>query len=118
MAKYFYEHDPTKSHVPRPIFPIKIGYSKTKKTTPPIRALLDRGADVCLLSKEIALWLGISFTGSEEQFSIVTANGATSQAVRKKVTLITEIKRYSCPELFCRRYQPSQHSPSWSERLF
>ena len=106
MAKYPYQNDPARHKVPRPILPIKLGYKKTGKTTIPIRALVDSGADVCMCAQEVATWLGVEFDGTEKQFSIVTANGSASQAIRKNITLITQEKQYQCPFFFVEGINP------------
>ena len=60
MTKYPYELIPPASkQVYRPILPMKLAYPQTQKCTPPIRALIDSGADAV---KEAALKAYHSFT--------------------------------------------------------
>src|SRR5688572_16466632 len=98
MAKYHYELIPPASkQVYRPLLPIKLANPLTQKSTSPIRALIDSGADVCMCSIEVGWWLGFEFDEIEDDFSIETANGSTSRAIKKVVTLIVEGKHYDCP---------------------
>jgi hypothetical protein len=107
MTKYHYDLIPPEAkQVYRPLLPIKLEYPPTKKCTPPIRALIDSGADVCMCTLEVGLWLGITFDGTEDEFSIETANGSLSRAVKKTVTLITDKNQFECPFFFVEGINP------------
>lgn len=100
MASHPYTLIPGKRPYYRPYLRLRLGNPQTKKLTPPIRGLIDSGADICLAAKELALWLGLKFSGNEETFTVITANGTTCQAVRKTVLLITEEGECRCPFFF------------------
>ena len=99
MAKYAYTLIPgTKLY--RPLIDIQLSHPNTGKATPPIQAVLDSGADICMASQDIALWLGIMFEGNEEVVTFATANETTSQAIKKTITFITQEGIYKCPFFF------------------
>ncbi len=101
MAQYPYRLvPPVSKNVYRPILKVQLGHPETKKFTPEIKALVDSGADICMASMDIALWLGIEFDGSENSFSIETANSSISQAIKKTITLSTPETHYRCPFFF------------------
>lgn len=107
IAKYSYDLIPPASkQVYRPILPIKLAYPQTHKCTPPIRALIDSGADACMCSLEVGVWLGIEFDGREDELSIETANGSLSRAIKKTVTLMTDSKQFACPFFFVEGINP------------
>jgi hypothetical protein len=87
MAKYPYIQLPESRAIYRPYIQIWLSNPHHQKQTPRIRGLIDSGADVCLASKDIALWLGIQFDEKDERISIGTANGTNSDAIKKMVIL-------------------------------
>src|SRR6185295_15376427 len=62
--------------------------------------IIDSGADICMASQDIAMWLGIEFAGNEEVVIFSTANETISQAIKKVVTLTTQEGEYECPFFF------------------
>lgn len=100
MSKYPYTELPRISgSIYKPLIPIGISYKKTHKIIPEIRALVDSGADVCFCSKDIGIWLGITFKKSSiEEF--IAANNQTFQSVKHMVTLSIAGKQYECPFYF------------------
>jgi hypothetical protein len=109
MATHPYELIPPAARkMYRPIIRIKLKYAQTGKATPQIRALLDSGADMCMAPLEIALWLGVTFDGTEQAVSIQTANGSISQAVKKTVTIATREGEYECPFFFVEGLNPTR----------
>jgi hypothetical protein len=85
MARYFYVPLPGSKAIYRPYLRIWLRNPHSQKQTPQIRGLIDSGSDICLASKDIALWLGIQFDGDEDVVSIATANGSILSAVKKTV---------------------------------
>lgn len=98
MAKYPY-------YIPRdgvykPWIPVALGYKKTHKITPvTIVALIDSGADVCFCSKDIGIWLGITFIG-KPSVTFTTANGTPLNTLKETIKLYVGGKNYECPFYF------------------
>ena len=108
MAKYPYIQLPESEAIYRPYVQIWLSNRDNKNQTPRIRGLIDSGADVCLASKDIALWLGIQFDQKEETIPIGTANGTSSDAVKKTIILMTEAGQYECPFFFIDDLPPDE----------
>lgn len=108
MAKHPYIKLSGHEAIYRPYVKISLINPHNYKQTPQIRGLIDSGADVCLASKDIALWLGIQFKENDEKISIGTANRSQSYAVKKSVILATEEGRYECPFFFIDDVPPDE----------
>lgn len=65
----------------------------------PVYSLIDSGADVCLCSKMIGLWLGINFDKAKK-VPMVAANRSTFDTVIEEVNLNVCGKKYKCPFYF------------------
>ena len=108
--KYHYTKLPGKSVIYRPYILIRLSNPINQKQTPSIRALIDSGADICLASQELAIWLGVKFSGQEETTKIMTANGSITLAARKKVILHFQNKQIICPVYFAQKI-PADSTP-------
>ena len=108
MANYSYIPLPGKNGIYRPYVRIWLCNPQSRKQTPRIRGLIDSGSDICLASKDIALWLGIQFDGEEDMVSVATANGSISTAVKKTVIMTTEEGQYECPFFFVDGITPDE----------
>lgn len=108
MAKHPYILLPGSKVTYRPYVQMGLSNPHNQKQTPRIRGLIDSGADVCLASKDIALWLGIQFDEKEETTLIGTANGTTTDAVKKTIILTTEAGQYECPFFFIEGIPPDE----------
>ena len=106
MPKYNYTQLPGSRTIYRPYIQIKIENPLNKKQTPPIRALIDSGADICLASQELAIWLGVKFTGKESTVEITTANGTTALASKKKVILHIQNQKFNSFMFFAQKIPP------------
>ncbi len=106
MAQYHYTTLPGSKSIQRPYLRLRLTNPVTHKQTPPLRGLIDSGADICLGSHELAVWLGLQFDGQEEKITITTANGTTTDAVKKSVLLTTEAGQYHCPFFFAEGIPP------------
>ena len=108
MAKHPYILLPGSEATYRPYIQMGLSNPHNQKQTPRIRGLIDSGANVCLASRDIALWLGIQLDQKEDTIPIGTANGTTSDAVKKTVILMTEAGRYECPFFFIDGISPDE----------
>jgi hypothetical protein len=108
MANYSYIPLPGSQDIHRPYVRIWLHHPKSHKRTPQILGLLDSGSDICLASKDIALWLGIHFNGDEESIAIETANGSRSYAVKHPLIITTEERQYECPFFFVDGLSPDE----------
>lgn len=108
MAKYSYVPLPGNKAIYRPYLRVWLRNPDNQKQTPQIRGLIDSGSDICLASKDIALWLGIQFDGEEDIVSIATANGSISSAVKKAIILKTDEGQHECPFFFVEGITPDE----------
>ncbi len=108
MAKHPYIPLPGNKAIYRPYLRIWLCNPHNQKQTPRIRGLIDSGSDICLASKDIALWLGIRFDGNEDTVSIATANGSISSAIKKMITLMTEEGQHESPFFFVDSITPDE----------
>lgn len=108
MAKHQYILLPGGKTIYRPYLAIWLHNPQNQKQTPRIRGLIDSGSDICLASRDIALWLGIQFNGDEDIAAIATANGSISHAVKKPVIITTEEGQHECPFFFVDGITPDE----------
>ena len=108
MAKYPYIPLPGSKSIYRPYLRIKLSNPQNQKQTPRIRGLIDSGSDICLASKDIALWLGIQFDGDENTVSIATGNGSISHAVKKTIIITTAEGQHESPFFFVDGITPDE----------
>ena len=82
MAKYPYILLPGSKAIYRPYVQLWLSNPHNQKQSPRIRGLIDSDADVCLASKDIALWLGIQFDEQAETIPLEPFVCSTSQQQR------------------------------------
>ena len=99
MSKFPYLVIPGKDRdVYKPWISVNLDFPKTHKVTPLIWALIDSGADNCLASWEIGLWLGIKFKKQAIK-TFTAANGQPFTGFQEKVRMF-----FSGEESFCDFY--------------
>lgn len=82
----------------KPWIPIRLGF-KHKITTAPIIALVDSGADVCLCSIDIGIWLGINFK-KKSPFSITGVNGQSMDTFKEICKIYFDNHSFQIPIYF------------------
>ena len=105
MAVYPYFELPSgKRKTYYPILKVILNYKKTHKITPPIISLVDSGADICMCSKDIGVWLGINFKKLKEKIEIRGISNCPVKAVKEYVNLLVNNQEYVCPFYFSEDY--------------
>ena len=97
MSKYQYFS--LGNNIYKPWISVTLGYKKTSRITSPSIALIDSGADVCLCSKDIGIWLGIPFD-KKSRVTLIAANKTKFQTIKETITLYACGKKYECPFYF------------------
>jgi len=82
----------------KPWIPIRLKF-KHKVTTAPIIALVDSGADVCLCSMDIGMWLGINFK-KKTPFPIKGVNGQSMDTFKESCSIYLDNHSIQSPIYF------------------
>jgi hypothetical protein len=91
--------DPSKQ-VYKPLVNVRFNYKKTHNITPPVKALIDSGADVCFCADMIGAWLGIKFDKLRNFEEFTAANGEKFIAKPEIINIFVCNKEYSCKVYF------------------
>jgi hypothetical protein len=109
MSIFPYTELPSRKRITySPLLNVRLNYKKTHKITHPISALVDSGADICMCSKDIGIWLGIDFRKLKEEIELRGISNCPIKAVKENVNLIVNNKDYLCPFYFSEDYPPNK----------